>query len=133
MTKLDDLKGLLSVRSINTLKRMGYMYLEDVCVERVEKRVRGKKTKREILEFIERWNSMNEADKIFAKKQADVKYNVEMYKINEWEYISDNGNWTVTPNGIYFNYENASYPIGDMEDVPKAVEEIFYQLKNKEV
>lgn len=131
MTKLDNLKGLLSVRSINTLKRLGYTYLEDVCVERVQRRVKGKKTKKEIMDFIRAWDSMNEEDKIFAKKQADIKYNVEMYKIHENEYLSDNGNWSVTRNGIYFNYEEASYPVGDMEDVPKTVEEIFHQLQNE--
>ena len=129
MTRLDDLRGLLSVRSINTLKRMGYMYLEEVSREEVERRVTGKKTKKEILDFIETWNSMDDNEKIFAMKQADIKYNVEMYKINEWEYISDNGNWSVTSNGIYFNYKDASYPIGDMEDVPDAVQKVYDQLQ----
>ena len=128
MTKLDDLKGLLSVRSINSLKRKGYKYLEEVTPEAV-RRITGKKTKGEILEFIEAWAVMNDEEKILAMKQADVKYNVEMYKIHENEYLSDNGNWTVTPNAIYFNFEDASYPIGDMEDVPAAVQEIYDQLK----
>ena len=131
MTKLDNLKGLLSIRSINTLKRLGYKYLEDVCVERVEKRVRGKKTKKEILEFIERWNLMDEANKIFAIKEADIKYDVTMYKVWDKEYISDNGYWSVTSNGIYFNYEDASYPIGPMEDVPEAVQKVYDQLKEE--
>lgn len=128
MIKLDDLKGLLSVRSINSLKRLGYEYLQDVTPEAV-KRVTGKKTKKEILDFIKAWDSMNEDDKIYAMKQADIEYDVEMYKVHEWEYISDNGRWSVTKNGIYFNYEDASYPIGNMEDVPKTVEEIFNKLK----
>ena len=129
MTNLDDLKGLLSVRSINTLKRLGYKCLEDVCIERVEKRVRGKKTKKEILDFIRAWDSMNDDEKIFAIKQADIKYNVTMYKVHEGEYLSDNGYWSVTRNGIYFNYEDASYPIGPMEDVPEAVQKVYDQLK----
>ena len=129
MTKLDDLKGLLSVRSINTLKRLGYKCLEDVCVDKVERRVTGKKTKKEILDFIKAWASMDDDDKIFAMKQADIKYNVEMYKVWDKEYISDNGNWSVTSNRIYFNYKDASYPIGDMEDVPEAVQKIYDQLK----
>lgn len=131
MTKLDNLKGLLSVRSINTLKRLGYKYLEDVCPERVERRVKGKKTKREILEFIQAWAVMNEDDKIFAIKEADIKYDVTMYKVWDKEYISDNGYWSVTRNGIYFNYEDASYPIGPMEDVPKAVQKVYDQLKEE--
>ena len=131
MTKLDNLKGLLSVRSINTLKRLGYTYLEDVCLERVQRRVRGKKTKREILEFIERWNSMDDDDKIFAIKEADIKYDVTMHKIHEGEYISNNGYWSVTKHAIYFNYEDASYPIGHMENVPDAVQEVFNQLQNE--
>ena len=131
MMKLDNLKGLLSVRSINTLKRLGYTYLEDVCPERIERRVRGKKTKKEIIDFIRAWDSMNEDDKIFAKKQADIKYNVEMYKVWEEEYISDNGNWSVTKNGIYFNYEDASYPIGPMEDVPDAVQKVYDELQGE--
>ena len=131
MMKLDDLRGLLSVRSINTLKRLGYKCIEDVCPKKVERRVTGKKTKREILEFIERWNSMDDDDKIFEMKQADIKYNVEMYKVHENEYLSDNGNWSVTSNGIYFNYEDASYPVGDMEDVPDAVQRVFDQLRNE--
>lgn len=129
MMKLDDLKGLLSIRSINTLKRMGYKYIEDVCPDRVKQRVRGKKTKKEILDFIKTWALMDDDEKIFTMKKADVKYNVEMYKVWEEEYISDNGNWSVTRNGIYFNYEDASYPIGDMEDVPDAVQEVFNQLQ----
>lgn len=129
MTKLDNLKGLLSIRSINTLKRLGYTYLEDVCLDRVQQRVRGKKTKKEIMDFIKAWDSMNEEDKIFAIKQADIKYDVIMYKVHEGEYLSDNGYWSVTRNGIYFNYEDASYPIGDMEDVPDAVQKVYDQLK----
>lgn len=129
MTRLDDLKGLLSMRSINTLKRLGYKYLEDVSPDMVEQRVVRKKTKKEILDFIKAWDSMNEDDKIYAMKQANIEYDVEMYKVHEWEYISDNGRWSVTKNGIYFNYEDASYPIGNMEDVPKTVEEIFNKLK----
>ena len=54
MTRLDDLLGQLSVRSINTLKRMGYMYLEEVSCEEVNKWFLGKKTKKEILDFIEK-------------------------------------------------------------------------------
>lgn len=129
MIRLDDLKGLLSVRSINTLKRLGYKYLEDVSPDMVEQRVVGKKTKKEILDFIKAWDSMNEDDKIYAMKQADIEYDVEMYKVHEWEYISDNGRWSVTKNGIYFNYEDASYPIGDMEDVPNEVQKVYEQLK----
>ena len=64
MTRLDDLKGLLSVRSINTLKRMGYMYLEEVSREEVEKWFLGRKTKKEILDFIKTWNSITDAEKI---------------------------------------------------------------------
>jgi hypothetical protein len=52
MIKLDNLEGRLSIRSINTLKRMGYKYLEDVYPVEVERRVVGKKTKKEILNFI---------------------------------------------------------------------------------
>lgn len=130
MIKLDDLKGLLSVRAINSLKRLGYEYLEDVTPEAI-KRVTGKKTKREIMDFINAWDSMNEDDKIYAMKQADIEYDVTMYKVYENEYISDNGRWSVTRNGIYFNYEDASHPVGNMEDVPKTVEEIFNKLKEE--
>ena len=59
MIKLDDLGGLLSVRSINTLKRLGYKYLEEVCPDKVEKRIKGLKTKREILEFINNYKEGN--------------------------------------------------------------------------
>lgn len=51
MIKLEDLNQL-SVRSINTLKRMGYKYIEQVDPAMVERRVFGKKTKKEILDFI---------------------------------------------------------------------------------
>lgn len=129
MTRLDDLKGLLSIRSINTLKRLGYKYLEDVCLDKVEQRVTGKKTKKEILDFIEAWNSIDDNEKIFQMKQADIEYDVTMHKVYEGEYLSDNGNWSVTKNGIYFNYEDGSYPIGDMEDVPNAVQKIYDQLQ----
>lgn len=130
MTRLDDLKGLLSIRSINTLKRLGYNYLEDVTPAAV-RRVTGKKTKKEILDFIKAWDSMNEDDKIYAMKQADIEYDVTMYKVHEDEYISDEGRWSVTKHAIYFNYKDASYPIGNMEDVPKTVEEIFNKLKEE--
>ena len=56
MTRLDELAGQLSIRSINTLKRMGYLYLEEVSREEVEKWFLGKKTKKEILDFIGRNN-----------------------------------------------------------------------------
>ena len=52
MNKLDDLKGKMSIRSINTLKRLGYEYLKEVDVNEVERRVAGKKTKKEILDFV---------------------------------------------------------------------------------
>lgn len=52
MNKLDDLKGKMSIRSINTLKRLGYEYLEEVCPVEVHQRVAGKKTKKEILDFV---------------------------------------------------------------------------------
>lgn len=68
-------------------------------------------------------------EKIFKIKQVDIKYNVEMQKIVEGEYMSTNGNWTVTPNAIYFNFEDASYPIGDMEDVPAAVQKVYDELQ----
>ena len=54
MTNLNDLKGEMSIRSINTLKRLGYEYLEEVDPIEVERRVAGKKTKKEIFEFIEK-------------------------------------------------------------------------------
>lgn len=54
-----------------------------------------------------------------------------MYKVYEGEYISNNGNWSVTKHAIYFNYKDASYAIGDMEDVPDAVQGVYDQLKNK--
>ena len=53
MTRLDDLKGLLSVRSINILKRKGLRYLEEVTAD-VVKSIQGRKTRQEIIEFIER-------------------------------------------------------------------------------
>ena len=53
MTKLDDLKGLLSVRSINILKRKGLKYLEEITTDAVES-IAGEKTKKEILDFIEK-------------------------------------------------------------------------------
>lgn len=53
MTKLEDLKGRLSIRAINSLKHIGYEYLEEVNLEVVEKRIAGKKTKKEIMDFIE--------------------------------------------------------------------------------
>lgn len=52
MTKLEDLKGKLSIRAINSLKRIGYEYLEEVNLEVVEKRIAGRKTKKEITDFI---------------------------------------------------------------------------------
>lgn len=64
---------------------------------------------------------MNDNNKIFELKQEDIKNNVIMYKVYEEEYISHNGNWSVTKHAIYFDFEDASYPIGDMEDVPDAV------------
>jgi len=129
MTRLDNLKGLLSVRSINTLKRIGYMYLEEVSCEELEKWFLGRKTKKEILDFIKTWNSITDAEKIVKMKKADIKYDVKMYKVHEGEYISDNGNWTVTRNRIYFNYKDTSYLIGNIEDVPHAVQEVYNKLK----
>ena len=130
MNKLEDFKGLLSVRAINCLKMRGYEYLEEVTPEAVQ-RVTGKKTKKEILDFITTWDSMNEDDKMYAIKQADIKYDVTMYKVHEEEYISDNGYWSVTKHGIYFNYEDASYPVGDMENVPDTVQKVYEQLKEE--
>lgn len=53
MTRLDDLRGRLSVRSINILKRKGIKYWEQVTPAVVES-IAGKKTRQEIKEFIER-------------------------------------------------------------------------------
>lgn len=52
MTKLESLKGQLSIRAINSLKHIGYKYLEEVNLEVVEKRIAGRKTKKEIFDFI---------------------------------------------------------------------------------
>lgn len=53
MTKLENLKGKLSIRAINTLKHMGYEHLEEINLEAVDARIAGKKTKNEIIDFIE--------------------------------------------------------------------------------
>lgn len=58
MIKLDDLKGLLSVRAINCLKMRGYEYLEEVDNEAI-RRVTGKKTQKEISKFIENYKEGN--------------------------------------------------------------------------
>ena len=52
MTRLDDLRGQLSIRSINILKRKGIKYLEEVTADVMES-IAGKKTKQEIKDFIE--------------------------------------------------------------------------------
>ena len=72
---------------------------------------------------------MSDNKRIFELKQKDIENNVTMHKVHEGEYISDNGYWSVTKNGIYFNYEDASYPVGDMEDVPDAVQKVYDELQ----
>lgn len=52
MIKLDSLKGRLSIRALYELRRLGYTYLEEVNIDVVNKNVYGKKTKKEILDFI---------------------------------------------------------------------------------
>ena len=52
MIKLDELKGKMSIRALYELRRLGYTYLEEVNIDVVNKNVYGKKTKKEILDFI---------------------------------------------------------------------------------
>ena len=74
---------------------------------------------------------MSDNERIFNIKQKDIKNGVIMEEVHEGEYISHNGNWSVTKHAIYFNYEDTSYPIGDMEDVPDVVQEVYNQLQNE--
>ena len=52
MIKLDSLKGKLSIRALYELRRLGYTYLEEIEIDVINKNVYGKKTKKEILDFI---------------------------------------------------------------------------------
>ena len=70
MIKLDDLRGQLSVRAINCLKMRGYEYLEEVDNEAI-RRVTGKKTKQEILEFLQA-NKMVQPIFLGAKYWNDI-------------------------------------------------------------
>ena len=89
LTKLDSLKGKMSIRSINTLKRLGYEYLEEVNLIDVERRVAGKKTKKEILDFIGGYLKMR-IKEIFKEIKKDYKQYGEVFQMGYFDdWIND--------------------------------------------
>lgn len=61
----------------------------------------------------------------------DVKNDVEMEEIHDGEWLSVNGRWSVTRNGVYRNVGEGSELVGDMEDMPDAVQKVYDQLQGE--
>lgn len=59
----------------------------------------------------------------------DVENDVEMQEIHDGEWVSVNGRWSVTRNGVYRNIGESSELVGDMEDIPDAVQKVYDQLQ----
>lgn len=80
---------------------------------------------------IEQWIDEEEQETMYRIIDVEDVEDIEMHKIHDGEWISENGRWSVTRNGIYRNIGVSSELVGDMEDVPDAVQRVYDQLQGE--
>ena len=78
---------------------------------------------------IEQW--IDEEEQGIMYRIIDVENDVEIYEIHDGEWLSENGRWSVTRNGVYRNIGEDSELVGDMEDLPDAVQRVYDQLQGE--
>ena len=79
---------------------------------------------------IEQWIAEEEQEIMY--QMIDVEENdVEMYQAHDGEWLSSDGRWSVTKNGIYRNIGISSELVGDMENVPDTVQKKYDELKGE--
>lgn len=76
---------------------------------------------------IQEW--IDEEEQGIMYRIIDVENDVEIYEIHDGEWLSENGRWSVTRNGVYRNIGEDSELVGDMEDLPDAVQKVYDQLQ----
>lgn len=77
---------------------------------------------------IEKWVAEEEQGIMY--KIIDTKNNVELYEIYDGEWLSENGRWSVTKQGVYFNDKEGSEAIDiSRVNVPDEVQKIYDNLQ----
>ena len=62
--------------------------------------------------------------------EIDDWYEVTLYPLNDEEWLSDCGKWSVTYNGVYYNYPDYSEKIDiDRVDIPGPVQELYDKIR----
>ena len=72
-----------------------------------------------------------EIDAIEEMVDYDVENDVELQKIGENEWISLDGMWSITPNGVYLNEGNNSTLLPDSFNLPDSVQAKYDEIRRK--
>lgn len=81
---------------------------------------------------IEQWIAEEEQEIMYQMIDVfGVENDIEMHKIHDGEWVSEDGRWSVTRNGIYRNIGISSELVGDMENVPDAVQRKYDELRGE--
>lgn len=80
---------------------------------------------------IEQWIAEDEQETMYQIINEDVGNDVKMYKAHDGEWVSEDGRWSVTRNGIYKNIGVSSELVGDIENVPDTVQKKYDELRGE--
>ena len=81
---------------------------------------------------IEQWIAEQEQETMHQMIDVfNVENDVEMHKIHDGEWLSADGRWSVTREGIYRNIGVSSELVGDMENVPDTVQKKYDELRGE--
>ena len=72
-----------------------------------------------------------EIDAIEEMVDYDVENDVELQKIGENEWMSLDGMWSITPNGVYLNEGNNSTLLPDSFNLPDSVQAKYDEIRRK--
>ena len=72
-----------------------------------------------------------EIDAIEEMVDYDVENDVELQKIGENEWISADGLWSITPNGVYLNEGDNSTLLSDDFNLPDSVQAKYDEIRRK--
>ena len=78
---------------------------------------------------IEQWIAEEEQETMYQIIDIEIE-DVEMYQAHDGEWLSADGRWSVTREGIYRNIGISSELVGDMENVPDTVQRLYDQLQD---
>jgi hypothetical protein len=77
---------------------------------------------------------LDESEKFIQDLQGqefDVENDVELQKIGENEWMSLDGMWSITPNGVYLNEGNNSTLLPDSFNLPDSVQAKYDEIRRK--